>query len=186
MSEAILATVPSKSNPEKSYEIHMGKDGNVYCTCPAWKYQKGVSPKDRTCKHIKTLYGAMASQAKLKVPKDAPAESVFSVDADEALVIESSLREIAALISEGGARFRTVLSEARSLSDIASEIRKDWKPVDYGAKPYLDAMSGMDSVNDSYGADSGRSVVLYFLSNASKWKGPKAKEIKAELKKMVK
>ena len=76
--------------------------------------------------------------------------------------------------------------ESRSLSAIAREIYKDWKNVNYAAKPYLEAMSGMDSINDNYFQDSGRSVVAYFLSNASSWKGEKAKEIKAELKKMLK
>jgi hypothetical protein len=34
--------------------------------------------------------------------------------------------------------------------------------------------------------DTARSVVLYFLSNATTWRGPKAKEIKKELKAMMK
>jgi hypothetical protein len=33
--------------------------------------------------------------------------------------------------------------------------------------------------------DTAKSIVLYFLSNASSWRGEKAKSIKAELKKMV-
>lgn len=73
----------------------------------------------------------------------------------------------------------------RPLSEIASEIRKDWKNVFYGAKPYLDAMSSLSSVNDNYGWDSGRMIVNYFLANASTWRGEKAREIKKELKKMV-
>lgn len=74
----------------------------------------------------------------------------------------------------------------RPLSVIANEIYKDWKNVNYAAKPYLEAMSSLDSIDDNYFADSGRSVVAYFLSNAASWKGEKAKEIKAELKKMLK
>lgn len=74
----------------------------------------------------------------------------------------------------------------RTLRTIAAEIRQDWKKVNYAAVPYLQAMSTMDSVNDSYGWDSGRSIVLYFLSNASTWKGETAKRIKAELKSMLK
>lgn len=76
--------------------------------------------------------------------------------------------------------------ENRSLSTIAREIRADWTKVNYAAKPYLDAMASLDSVRDSYGYDSGKSVVLYFLSNAATWRGDKAKAIKAELKAMVK
>ena len=73
----------------------------------------------------------------------------------------------------------------KSLSSIAYEIRKDWKKVNYAAIPYLEAMQTLDSIQDSYGLDSGKSIILYFLANASSWRGEKAKEIKAELKKMT-
>jgi hypothetical protein len=74
----------------------------------------------------------------------------------------------------------------RPLHEIAREIRKDWKNVHFGAKPYLDAMASLDSVNDNYGWDSGKTIVLYFLGNASTWRGETAKRIKTELKAMVK
>jgi hypothetical protein len=75
----------------------------------------------------------------------------------------------------------------RPLHEIAREIRKDWgAKVYFGAKPYLDAMASLDSVNDNYGWDSGKTIVLYFLSNASTWRGETAKRIKAELKAMAK
>ena len=77
------------------------------------------------------------------------------------------------------------MSTQRSLNVIASEIRSDWKSVNYGAKPYLDAMGCLTNVSDNFGMDTGKSIVLYFLSNASSWKGDKAREIKKELKKMV-
>ena len=73
----------------------------------------------------------------------------------------------------------------RSLSEIAIEIRDDWSNVNYAAKPYLSAMLALDKVSDSFMHDSGKSVVLYFLSNASSWRGQKAREIKLELKKMI-
>jgi hypothetical protein len=71
---------------------------------------------------------------------------------------------------------------SRPLYEIAREIRKDWSPVNYAAKPYLDAMRELSSIDDDYYADSGRSVVLYFLSNAASWRGENARRIKAELK----
>ena len=70
----------------------------------------------------------------------------------------------------------------RSLSTIAREIYRTWPKVNYAAKPYLDAMATLDSVNDSYYCDSGKSIVLYFLANAGTWRGEDAKRIKAELK----
>lgn len=74
----------------------------------------------------------------------------------------------------------------RNLSEIASEIRADWRKVNYGASPYLEAMSRMSSVDEAYGFDTGRSIVLYFLSNASTWRGAKAVLIKRELNAMLK
>lgn len=71
----------------------------------------------------------------------------------------------------------------RPLYEIASEIRRDWgSKVNYAAKPYLSAMSGLSSIEDSYGYDDARSIVLYFLGNAGTWRGENAKRIKAELK----
>ena len=74
----------------------------------------------------------------------------------------------------------------RPLFDIAREIRMDWKNVSCYAAPYLNAMSCLNSVNDNYIMDSGRSIVSYFLANAGSWRGETAKRIKAELKAMVK
>ena len=74
----------------------------------------------------------------------------------------------------------------RPLYEIARDIRKNWNPVNYAAKPYLDAMSQLTSIHDNYMLDSGESVVLYFLSNASTWRGEIARQIKSELKSMLK
>ena len=89
--------------------------------------------------------------------------------------------------------FRTKLNEAilpdstqpRPLYQIAKEIRQDWKNVYFGAVPYLQAMMSLGSIDDRYGMDSAKSIVLYFLSNASTWRGETAKRIKSELKKMA-
>ena len=75
---------------------------------------------------------------------------------------------------------------SRSLSEIAAEIRADWKNVYFGAEPYLDAMSSLDSINDSYGQDSAKSIVAYFLSNATSWRGETARRVKKELKELSK
>lgn len=74
----------------------------------------------------------------------------------------------------------------RPIHVIASEIIRDWRPVNYAARPYLDAMCCLASINDPYGADSGVSVVSYFLSNASSWRGEVARRVKAELKQLIK
>ena len=71
----------------------------------------------------------------------------------------------------------------RPLYEIANEIRKDWhNKIYFGAKPYLSAMQSLNSIDDIYGVESGKMIVLYFLSNASTWRGETAKRIKNELK----
>jgi len=74
----------------------------------------------------------------------------------------------------------------RPLYEIASEIRKDWKKVYFGAVPYLDAMQTLDSIKDNYYMDSGDSIVRYFLANAGTWRGDVARRIKKELNAMLK
>lgn len=74
---------------------------------------------------------------------------------------------------------------ARTLSTIAHEISENWPRPYFGAVPYLQAMGDLQSVDDSYGHDSGRSIVLYFLANASSWRGDVARRVKAELKALV-
>jgi hypothetical protein len=79
-------------------------------------------------------------------------------------------------------------SAVRSLHTIAREIHDDWINVNYGAKPYLEAMAmGKDVTRDNikqrkFYLDSYSSVVRYFLANAASWRGDKAKQIKNELK----
>ena len=77
----------------------------------------------------------------------------------------------------------------RPLYEIANEIRQDWKATSkngiyFGAKPYLDAMSTLNSVHENYLEDTGKSIVLYFLANANTYRGETAKRIKKELKAM--
>lgn len=76
--------------------------------------------------------------------------------------------------------------QARPLYEIAAEIKNDWKHISYGAQPYLEAMTRLKDINDTYVFDSAKSIVLYFLANASSWKGEKARAIKAELKAITK
>lgn len=74
---------------------------------------------------------------------------------------------------------------ARPLYAIAADIRRHWPKVYFGAVPYLRAMSDLTDIRDTYGYDSAKSVVLYFLANAQTWKGDDARRLKAELKALV-
>ena len=72
--------------------------------------------------------------------------------------------------------------ENKSIAELAAIIRKDWQKVNYAAKPYLEAMGSLETTRSSFGYDSGKSIVLYFLSNAGTWRGEIAKAVKLELK----
>ena len=87
----VVAKVPSESNPEKEYEIRLGKDGNFYCSCPAWKNMK-KPVKDRICKHIKTW----AKAHDMKLPEGA----VIMLDNGEVMVLEMATEDVAKLIAE--------------------------------------------------------------------------------------
>ena len=74
----------------------------------------------------------------------------------------------------------------RSLNTIHRDIYNDWTKPYFGAKPYIDAMRHLDTIRDRYYFDDAETIVRYFLSNATSWKGETARAIKAELKSMLK
>jgi len=78
------------------------------------------------------------------------------------------------------------MMEKRQVNTIASEILNHWKKPYFGAVPYLEAMQNLHTVNDMYMYEDGKSIVRYFLSNASTFKGDDAKRLKLELKSMLK
>ena len=74
----------------------------------------------------------------------------------------------------------------RPLYKIAYDIFATWPTCRTSpAQPYLRAMAALTSIHDTYGADSAKSVVLYFLANAGAWRGEDARRIKAELKQLL-
>ena len=83
-------------------------------------------------------------------------------------------------------QFITMNLENKTIAEIAAIIRKDWQKVNFAAKPYLSAMDCLADINHQIGYDSGKSIVLYFLSNASAWRGEIAKAVKLELKNRTK
>lgn len=76
----------------------------------------------------------------------------------------------------------------RTFAAIARDIKANWKKVYFGAVPYLDAMLTLETDNPEamYILDSAKEIVLYFLANASTFRGEKAKELKAELRELIK
>ena len=84
----------------------------------------------------------------------------------------------------------TIATTARPLSTIAREIQSIWskqsKGVYFGAVPYLNAMSTLSTIDDTYGCDDAETIVLYFLANATSFRGPDAVRLKKELKTIAK
>jgi hypothetical protein len=74
----------------------------------------------------------------------------------------------------------------RTIKEIAQEIQSDWKNVNYGARPYLEVMHRLNTINDKFMMDDASTIVLYFLSNAKGYRGETATRIKNELKKLIK
>lgn len=74
---------------------------------------------------------------------------------------------------------------ARNLSDIAKDIRSNWKNISYWAEPYLQAMEQIHSPEPDapYLFEDAETQVMYFLANAQCWRGETARTIKKELKK---
>lgn len=73
----------------------------------------------------------------------------------------------------------------RMICEVAREIRAKWPKPYFGAVPYLEAMQGLRWANDVYGMEDAKGIVIYFLANASTFRGPDAKRLKAELKGLV-
>lgn len=79
---------------------------------------------------------------------------------------------------------------SRPIYEIAEDIFSDWSQIGKGVSPYaeqyLDALRTINSIEDNYFFDSADSVVRYFLANAQTYRGAKAKELKSELKALLK
>lgn len=90
------------------------------------------------------------------------------------------------------------------VNDMQREYREDLQKFEDGSrkskpKPWRDkycffaaegsqmgAMLSMGDINEDFGFDSGKYVVACALGNLTTWRGEKAREIKKELKEMLK
>lgn len=79
----VLTEYPSKSNPNKNYQIVRGGDGVTYCTCWQWKLH-------RTCSHLEDF---LSGQTTYKVRKVTVAGKVETyLDLEKA--IERAVQEL--------------------------------------------------------------------------------------------
>ncbi len=58
-----VAQFPSSSS-SKIYTVHEDENGDLSCTCPAWRFKKGDKP--RSCKHVNQV---AAGQAPPPIPQ---------------------------------------------------------------------------------------------------------------------
>ena len=77
-------------------------------------------------------------------------------------------------------------AKPRKIFAIANDILEYWPKPYYGAIPYIKAMRDLTTINDTYGEDSARRIVNYFLSNANTFRGEDARRLKAELNALLK
>lgn len=74
------------------------------------------------------------------------------------------------------------MTQPRNPTEIAREIRADWKKPYFGAIPYLEAMELMSSWQSGFINDGGDEIAARFLGNATSWRGEVARRVKSELK----
>ncbi len=72
------------------------------------------------------------------------------------------------------------------LDDIAFTIQEGWEKVSPHAEPYLEAMFSLKDMNSKFGLEDADDIVMRFLINAGGWRGPVAREVKAELNRRLK
>lgn len=74
----------------------------------------------------------------------------------------------------------------RPIYQIAQDIKDAWKNPSPYALAYLNPMLTLNSIEDHYFFDDAERIILCFLNEARSFKGEKAKELKQELKDLLK
>ena len=86
---------------------------------------------------------------------------------------------------------------------LAEKVLANWRSINHAARPYVDAMLQIDTLvvdvsavvdgekvtiktRVMYGAEYAMDMVSYFLSNAGTWRGEVARQVKDELRTMLK
>lgn len=82
---------------------------------------------------------------------------------------------------------RRVNAGPRPIKDIVADITTTWgaekvRTTGYAAKPYLEALSQVESVDEVYGDEKAEHLVRYLLSNLAQFKGAQARVLKEELR----
>ncbi len=66
----VVALVESETTPGKFYEVRRSKGGQLYCTCPAWRFARSMERDGEEfkapCKHLRKL--GVEALHRLEVP----------------------------------------------------------------------------------------------------------------------
>lgn len=76
----------------------------------------------------------------------------------------------------------------RTFAQIAKDIKIAWPKINPYAKNYLNALMEINSSDPTakYYLDEAGDIALYFLSNATSFRGEQARKLKQELKDLIK
>jgi len=154
------------SNPERVYRLTKREIVDSAALCPRCRNEMALEPYTRTDRMYR------CPSCSFKIPRSN--------------VIVSSLVSRRAKIAAEMTEAELGDLRSKKLSELAAIIRRDWKSVNFAAKPYLEAMESLSDIKDNYMSDSGTSITSYFLANASQYKGPVAKLVKKELNRRLK
>lgn len=81
---------------------------------------------------------------------------------------------------------RSVNAGPRTIKAIVSDVITTWgdklPTVGYAAKPYLEALTTVETTEEYYGDDKAEHLLRYALSNMAQFKGQRARELKEELR----
>lgn len=163
-------------------------------------YDHNIKDKNNLCKHCGQAWlvksNSTANKCIIEIYKDNASKCEHcNKEVSTSICINCSANvctqclEFDGLCLECGAdsiEFKSIEIKTRTLYEIAMDIKSDWSDVYFSAKPYLDAMATMTTIQEDYGLDSGKVIVLYFLANARTWRSETARRIKKELNQMLK
>lgn len=178
--------------PDRTFRLTQQEQSNGTAMCPQCKCDMNKERFTRSEKLLicpscgfKVPTSKAVTQIEVKVPENVDVQVTKTDGAGVEVCGEN--------ITAGTRRGRFAYADPADLADlprmllrqIADIVYKDWKNVNYAAKPYLEAMATLNNVSDNYIADSGSSIVAYFLSNATSWRGEVAKAVKKELNRRI-
>lgn len=186
-------------SPDRTYRLTQQEQESGSALCPKCKCNMDVESFTRNeklmicpqCRFKVPTSKAVKKNVEVKVPEDVSV-TVTQMDENgeevqgETVMAGRRMKNAADILAFGVEPEELARLPQMKLDEIAYIISKDWKNVYFGAKPYLQAMATMRDIKENYGMDSGTSIVAYFLSNATSWRGEVAKAVKLELNKRLK